>query len=322
MRSNFWKQLPSPFTVLAPMEDVTDYVFREIIATQVPRPDVFFTEFTSADGLCSKGREETIHRFKFSERQRPIVAQIWGTNPETMYKAAQIVQKMGFNGIDINMGCPVPAVTKHGAGAGHIKNMQNAKEVIDATRKGAPSVALSVKTRIGFNSIITEEWAGFLLKQKLDALTIHGRTAAQQSKGNVEWGEIAKIVQLRDAISPTTIIIGNGDVLSYAQAVDAHKKYGVDGIMIGRGVFYNPWVFDKSANPPIHTKSEYLALLHSHLNLFKESWGNKKNFQIMKKFFKVYVKGFDGANELRQHLMECRTNEEVVDILYKKNGSE
>ena len=315
MKSNFWNTLSVPFLVLAPMEDVTDFVFREIMATLLPRPDVFVTEFTSADGLNSKGYDETIHRFKFSELQRPIVAQIWGTNPKNMEVAAKIVQSMGFDGIDINMGCPVPAVTKHGAGSGMIRNPKLAKDIIDATRNGAPDIALSVKTRLGFNTVITDEWISFLLEQNLDALTIHGRIATQMSTGDADWGEIAKGVKLRDSISPDTVIIGNGDILSYNQAVDAHKSSGVAGIMIGRGIFHNPWVFEKTLTPLPHSKEEYIAVLKAHLKLFTETWVDRKNFPVMKKFFKMYIKGFNGANELRQQLMESRTPTEVEEIL-------
>ncbi len=312
---SFWKKLTVPFLVLAPMEDVTDYAFREMFVSALPRPDVFFTEFTSADGLCSKGREETIRRFKYSDRQRPIVAQIWGTDPHTIYEAARLAHDMKFDGIDLNMGCPVPAVTKHGAGSGLIKNPALAKDLIEAVKKGAPCTAISVKTRLGFAHVNTEEWIAFLLHQKLDAITIHARIAVQMSTGDADWGEIAKAVTLRDAISPGTIIIGNGDVMDYAQAVGAHKKYGADGIMIGRGVFHNPWVFEKTTTPLPHSKDEYLSLLLQHLELFNKTWGKEKNFQIMKKFFKMYVKGFNGANELRQHLMDSRTPAEVRSIL-------
>lgn len=313
----FWNKLPVPFLILAPMEDVTDYAFREMFVSALPRPDVFFTEFTSADGLCSKGYEETVRRFKYSLSQTPIVAQIWGTNTETIFKAAQLVKDLKFDGIDINMGCPVPAVVKHGAGAGLIRNQTLAGKIIDAARRGAPGIPLSVKTRLGYKTLQTDDWIPFLLRQNIDALTIHGRTATQMSTGDVEWGEIVKAVNYRNELSPDTVIVGNGNILSYEQAVGAHKRYGADGLMIGRGVFHNPWVFEKTLSPAPHTKDEYISLLHKHLQLFHDTWGTEKNFQIMKKFFKMYVKGFNGANELRQQLMDCRTPEEVSDILKK-----
>lgn len=308
---NFWKNLKKPFLVLAPMEDVTDYAFREIIA-KTEKPDVFYTEFVSADGLLSKGKEFALQKLKYSENQRPIVAQLWGKNPENIRKAAAIILDLKFDGLDINMGCPIRAVTSRGSGAGLIGNYQLVEEIISAAREGSSGITLSVKTRLGFKEIITEEWLGFLLKQKLDALVIHARTASQMSKGEALWDELGKVVALKNDIAPETVIVGNGDIQSYSQAVEAHNKHGVDGVMIGRGIFGNPWVFDKSDSPKAHSRSEYLNLLRSHLRLFSETWGGSKNFAVMKKFFKMYIKDSEGDNRLRQRLLECRNNEEVV----------
>lgn len=310
---NFWTTLSKPFLILAPMEDVTDYAFRELVS-ELPRPHVFFTEFTSATALCSPGRKKVITKFKFSENQRPIVAQIWGTEPDYLYKAAQTVEELGFDGIDINMGCPDKAVMKQGAGASLIKNPTLTKEIISAVKDGAKSLPLSIKTRLGVNKIITEEWLSFLLKQDIQALTVHGRIATQMSKGDANWEEIGKAVQLKESLSPKTVIIGNGDIKSYSQAIAMHKKYHIDGVMIGRGIFANPWVFSTEEKP--HAPKEYLTLLQRHLNLFDETWGDTKHFDIMKKFFKMYVNNFYGANELRQQLMECKTKKQVLEILH------
>jgi nifR3 family TIM-barrel protein len=311
--SNFWANLPQPFTVLAPMENVTDFVFREIVACLLPKPNVFFTEFTSADGLNSKGREETIEKLKFSEAQRPIVAQIWGTNADNLYKAAQLVSELGFDGVDINMGCPVPAVMKHGAGAAFIKNPKLAKECIEAVKSGSHGLPVSVKTRIGYQEIITEDWISFLLEQKIDALTVHGRTAKQMSKGEANWKEIGKVVLMRNEIAPNTIIIGNGDVKDYPDAVEKHHQFHMDGAMIGRGIFTNPWTFDKTTHE--HSKEEYLDILVKHMDLYDKVWGDTHHFDVLKKFFKMYVREFDGANELRQKLMECKNSTEAKKLL-------
>jgi nifR3 family TIM-barrel protein len=315
--SNFWLKLKKPFLVLAPMEDVTDYVFREIIG-QIAKPDVFFTEFTSADGLFSKGHEVVIRKLKFSSRQRPIVAQIWGKNPETIFKASKLVKDLKFDGVDVNMGCPDRSIVRHGAGGGLIGNYNLTKEVIDAAKKGSGNLPISVKTRLGLDTIITNEWISFLLEQRIDALTIHGRTVRQMSKGEANWLEVEKAVKIKNKKSPAIIIIGNGDIISFQQAQDMHKKYGVDGIMIGRGVFTNPWIFKKQAETRIYNRIEYIEILRSHLKLQDETWHQSKNFNIMKKFFKMYIRDFEGANELRQELMTTANSKEVKQILLAK----
>lgn len=312
--ANFWNSLPIPFTVLAPMDDVTDVVFREIM-TILPPPDVFFTEFASVDGLMSPGREAVMRKLRRTDNQHPVIAQIWGTNPDNFFEVAKLIQELGFDGIDINMGCPVEPVVKHGAGSGLITNPTQAKLVIEATRKGAPNLPLSIKTRLGFDKIVTEEWTTFLLQQNLDALSIHGRIAVQMSKGDADWNEIGKVVKIRDSVAPQTKIIGNGDIKEYAQVLKMHEQYNVDGVMIGRGVFQNPWVFAKTLTPITHQPQEFVDILRKHLDLFIKTWGKDKNFEIMKKFFKMYVKEFEGANALRQQLMECKKREEVDEVL-------
>jgi nifR3 family TIM-barrel protein len=313
--TNFWKSLPRPFTVLAPMEDVTNFAFREIVATILPKPDVMFTEFTNVEALTSEGFDKTIPRLSFSENQRPIVAQIWGINPESFYKSALLIKKLKFDGIDINMGCPERSVVKSGAGAAMINDQNLAREVINAVKKGAGDLPVSVKTRIGFKSVVTTEWITFLLEQKIDVLSIHGRTAKQMSKGSADWDEVKKAVEIRDKVSPETLIIGNGDVESYSQVVDIQKKYGVDGVMIGRGIFKNPWVFDKTPKPKKHTGEEYIDILLKHLKLNEETGNSLKSFEPMKKFFKMYINNFKGASILRQRLMETKNYQEANSLL-------
>jgi tRNA-dihydrouridine synthase len=297
------------------MDDVTDVVFREIMSTQVDKPDVLVTEFTNTDALNTRGRAMAIRKFKYTENQRPIVAQIWGLNPDHYFSAAQLVQEMGFDGVDINMGCPVKDVVKRGAGAAHCTNPALAAEIIDAVKRGAPNIPLSVKTRIGYKTVVTEEWVGFLLKQDLHALTLHGRTALQMSDVPADWNEIGKAVKLRNQLAPETILMGNGDITSYGQTVQLQQQYGFDGVMIGRGVFSNPWVFEKTMIPTPHSKQEYLGVLLKHVELFHQTWGDAKNFHLLKKFFKMYVRDFDNASELRQQLMECNTSAEIVEII-------
>ena len=310
---NFWKTLKKPFIALAPMEGVTDYVFREIVATKLPKPDVMFTEFTNVDALNSDGFEKTISRFKFSKNQRPIIAQIWGTNLENFYKSAKLISKLGFDGIDINMGCPVHDVMKIGAGSALINSRSLVKKIISSVKKGSEELPVSVKTRLGTKEIITNDWITFLLEQKINALTIHGRVSKQMSGGLADWEEIGKAVQLKNKISPSTKIIGNGDIESYSQALEMYKKYNVDGIMIARGIFKNPWVFDSKTQE--HLKEEYVAVLQKHLDLYEKTWGDTKSFDPMKKFFKMYINNFPRASVLRQKLMETKTIKEAKTLL-------
>lgn len=299
------------------MEDVTDFVFREIVATVLPRPDVFFTEFTSSDGLVSAGFPRVSQKLKFSEQQRPIVAQLWGNNPDKIFRAAGIVQDLGFDGVDLNMGCPERNVVRKGQCAGLIGNFDLSAELIDSAKRGASLLSVSVKTRIGIKEIITEDWVTHLLKQNIQALTIHGRTAKQMAEGLAKWDEIAKAVKLKNEIAPSTIIIGNGDVESFADAKTKAEQSGVDGVMIGRGIFHDPWVFEKSEKT--HSKAESIEVLKKHVRLFDQTHGKTKNFQIMKKFFKMYVNNFAGAGEFRQRLMECKNFESVMMIINGNN---
>lgn len=313
-KNNFWNNLKSPFTVLAPMEDVTDTVFRQIV-TSCGRPDVYFTEFTNCEGIQSKGKPKIIHRLQYTFEEHPIVAQIWGLNPENYYKTATLANEMGFDGIDINMGCPEKSIVKNGACSALINNPHLASEIISATKTGAQGIPVSVKTRIGFKTVQTKEWIGFLLTQNLDALTIHGRTTKEMSLVPAHWDEIGKGVMLRDKMKKKTIIIGNGDVMSLRDAHDKARLYGLDGVMIGRGIFYNPWLFNQGVKIEEITKLQRLSLLLKHTNLFTKTWGTSKNFSILKKFFKIYIRDFDGAGELREKLMETKNSDEVARIV-------
>ena len=316
---SFWKDLKRtclakgrPFFILAPMDDVTDVVFREVI-TWTGKPDVFFSEFTNVDGLNSKGREKLIQRFKFSENQRPIVAQLWGKVPENYFKAARDVKELMFDGIDLNMGCPERSVLKSGNCAALINNQSLAKDIIQATIKGGGGLPVSVKTRLGFDRYQGDEWFPFLLNLDLAAITVHGRTAREMSKVPANWEEIGKVVKIRDQINPNILIIGNGDVIDIKHGEKLSKKYGVDGVMIGRGIFRNPWIFNKTQKK--HSKEERLNLALKHARLFVETWGVDKNINILNKFFKIYVSGFDGAAELRVKLMEAKSFEEIEKYL-------
>jgi len=312
--SDFWKDINKPITVLAPMDDVTDLVFRETIS-RIAKPDVMFTEFTSAEALCSVGKDKVARKLSYTESQRPIVAQIWGSNPEAFKNAAIYIKELGLDGIDINMGCPDKYIMKKGSGAALVKNKQLAEELINAVRDGAPELSLSIKTRLDNDQILTEEWISFLLSKKINALTLHARTAKDLSKVPTNWDEIGKAVELKNKINPEVTIIGNGDVRSYKEIIEKCKVYGVDGVMVGRGIFHNPWLFEKSEKDKVHSKEEYFELLKEHTKLFNETWGNSKNFAVMNKFFKIYIKDFRGANKIRQQLMETKSYEEFCKIM-------
>jgi nifR3 family TIM-barrel protein len=313
--SNFWQTLPKPFFVLAPMEEVTDTVFRRIISS-CGRPDVMVTEFTSVEGLASEiGRSKVIHRLQYTPEEQPLVAQIWGITPEHYYQAGVYAREQGFAGLDINMGCPVKKVIKQGACSALIKNPSLASDIIKAAKEGAQNIPVSVKTRIGFSDIQTEEWISFLLQHQLTALIVHGRTVKELSDYPAHWDEIGKAVELKNQLSPETVIIGNGDILSYQQGLAMAEQYQVDGIMIGRGVFHNPWIFDSKIDPNQLSIEIKVQKLIEHVQLFQQIWGNEKNFAVMKKCFKMYLNNFPGASEIRSKLMSCNNAEECIAIL-------
>lgn len=292
------------------MANVTDVAFRAMFA-KYGKPDVMWTEFVSADGLCSTGREILLHDLEFSKKERPIVAQLFSGHPEKMKQACTLVQKLGFDGIDLNMGCPDRSIEKQGSGAGHIKDVKTAIEVIKAAREGAPKLPISVKTRIGYNKVEIDTWITALLEQKLPTLTVHLRTRKEMSDVPAHWDLMPRIVELRNKISPKTLILGNGDVNSLEDAYKKIKESGCDGAMIGRGIFGNPWFF----NGKIASPKERLEAMLEHAKLFDKLLGGVKNFAIMKKHFKAYVSGWEGAKELRIKLMNVNNIKEVEKIV-------
>jgi len=320
MTANIWQKLNKPFFVLAPMEDITDTTFRQIVA-KCGCPDLFFTEFASTAGIDSEGRNVVAKRFKFSPEEKPLIAQIWGNDPAQFYKSARYLSKnFDFDGIDINMGCPVKDVVKKGACSALIKNPELAKEIIAATKKGAGNLPVSVKTRIGFSTVVTEEWVKNLLEQDIAALTIHGRTRKQNYGGTADWNEIGKVVKLRNEMNKDTIIIGNGDIKSREQGLTMIENYGVDGVMIGRGIFNNPWLFNANRKLDDITIEEKFQSLIEHVKLFQQTYAGEKSFHIMRKYFKMYINGFSGAKETRIKLMAAENAEEVIQIALRFLG--
>ncbi len=311
---NFWNELQKPIFILAPMDDVTDTVLRQVIA-RYGKPAVFFTEFTNVEGMFSKGERLVMQRLQYTEAERPLVAQIWGTRPGNFFKATKKLIDMGFDGIDLNMGCPASGVMQKGACSGLISNRPLAKEIIDATKEGAAGIIpVSVKTRLGYRAI-DFDWIAFVLEQEPDALTVHARTVSEMSKVPAHWDKLKTVVDMRNAMQSTTLVIGNGDVKSLCDAKQKVAEAGADGAMIGRGIFENPFLFSGNSTLSDKTPEEKLQLLLEHMRLWQDTWGNTKHFPILRKFFKVYANGFRGAQDLRMQLMETQNPEETEHLV-------
>ena len=320
MKMGFWKKLSAkggsasggkkPIIAQAPMANVTDMAFRQMFA-KYGKPSVFWTEFVSVEALCSeKGKKSALLDLKHGKNERPIVAQIFGAKPEMFRKAAGIIQKLGFDGIDINMGCPDRAVERQGAGAALIKNPALAKEIIEAAKEGAGNLPVSVKTRTGYNKDETEEWIDLLLECEPAAITLHARTRKEMSGVPARWECVSRAVALRNRGKHKTLILGNGDVESVEEAREKAKETGCDGVMMGQAIFGNPWIF-KGLKKDEKTPKERLKAMCEHARIFEKLFHGKKNFAVMKKHFKAYVSDFDGAKELRIKLMETDTAGEV-----------
>jgi len=325
--NNFWLELKKktagesrPIFALAPMADVTDCVFRELIAKYSRAgesgggPDVFWTEFVSADGLMSGGREVLKRDLVYGEKERPIVAQLFTANPKNMIGAAKLCAELGFDGIDINMGCPDKSIEKQGAGACMIKTPENARAVIRSAIEGAGGLPVSVKTRIGYNKIEWREWLGEILKEDIKALTIHFRTRKEMSLVPAHWELAKEITDYVHALRPDVVVLGNGDVKSIEDGQNKYDETGIDGVMIGRGIFGAPWFFDR-ANISEPTLRERFNILIEHTYNFEKQLGDIKSFAIMKKHYKAYVNGFNGAKELREEMMNANTASEIETIV-------
>lgn len=311
---NFWQNLPRPFFILAPMEAVTDVVFRHVVA-RAARPDVFFTEFTNTVSYCSpRGNHSTKGRLLYTPDEQPIVAHIWGSDPQYFAEMAPGMREAGFGGIDINMGCPAPNVAPKGAGSGLINHPETAAAIIAASKAGG--LPVSVKTRLGYtHTSETADWISHLLHQDIVNLTVHMRTRKEMSKVSAHYELIDEIVKLRDQIAPQTLITINGDIRDRQHGLELIAAHpGIDGIMIGRGVFHNPFAFE--LNPRQHDRQELIDLLLYQLDLFDQySDQTCRPFETLKRYFKIYIRDFDGASELRDKLMHTKSTDEVRSIL-------
>lgn len=319
--------LAKPFFVLAPMDDVTDTVFRQVVL-DTAAPDLFFTEFVNVDGLQSVGRPNLLRKLRFVPEETRLIAQIWGLRPENFKKTAEEIadgtfaRELGlpdgvnFVGVDLNMGCPAKSEVQNGACSALIKNRPLAKEIIDATRDGlAGRLPLSVKTRVGFSEV-DMSWIEFLLEQKLDMLTVHGRTRKEMSKVPANWELVGQTREMRDAMKLNTLIVGNGDIINRQHGEELAETYGLDGIMIGRGIFHDPFAFAAKSPWEGVPKDERIALYRHHVELFAATWQpGERPVKTLNKFCKVYIQGFDGAKDLRERLMSCDTTDELIHYL-------
>jgi len=320
--SGFWKSNSGPVFSLAPMEDVTDTVFRETVMTMMAPGSLHFmmTEFSSVEGLNHPvGRQRVAERLVVNASERKLlkelnvklVAQIWGLNPEIYHNVTKwITDEYDFDGIDINMGCPVRKVIKNGACSALINQPERAAEIIHAV-KSATHLPVSVKTRTGISRHETDRWIPFLLEQKPAALTLHGRTQKMQSEGLADWNQMGLAIDLRNSMGLCTPIHGNGDVLSVEQGVQKALETGVDGIMVGRGIFHNPWIFNPEKTEI--SRDERIEKLLFHTELFEKTWKGKKNFNILKRFYKIYLNSFPGAAQMRAEIMETNDFAEVYN---------
>lgn len=328
--TNIWQDLPKPFTALAPMEGVTDVIFRQVVA-RAGRPDLFFTEFTNVSSFASeRGRDNALERLMVAPSDHPIIAQIWGKNPEHFAELAGALEGLGFAGLDINMGCPDRHVNAAGGGAAMIRTPDLAVECLRQAR-AATNLPVSVKTRLGYTYTYEyRDWLPVLLKERPAALTVHLRTRKEMSKVPAHYELIPEIIGLVKAFSPETKLVVNGDIKNLAQAQELSAKCPqVDGFMIGRGVFENPYCF--TTHQP--TREELKDLLLYHLDLYDEvdaqikakralslSRGGDAEarglpYEPLKHYFKIYIHGFDGASEIRAKLMETKTTVEARRVL-------
>jgi tRNA-dihydrouridine synthase len=318
-----------PFFVLAPMDDVTDTVFRRIVQSTAA-PDLFFTEFVNVDGLMSPGRSKLMKKLRFVASEGPLIAQLWGLKPENFKAVAEqvadgtIARELGlpdgcnFVGVDLNMGCPAKSEVQNGACSALIRleSRPLANDIIEATREGlAGRLPLSVKTRLGFTQV-DMTWFDFLLSKDLAMLTVHGRTRKEMSKVPAHWDLIGEVAQKRMQLAPQTLLVGNGDVESRQQGIALAEQYGLDGIMIGRGVFHDPYVFAQESPWAQVPKAERIALYRQQVELFAETWqAGERNIKTLNRFCKIYINGFDGASDMRVALMEAHNTKEILGLL-------
>ena len=311
---DWWRQLPRPFLAMAPMSGVTDYAFRQVLARH-GKPDVIFTEFVSATGLCSPGREACLPLLKFGAGERPVVVQFFGSRPDDFARAAELAATLGFDGIDINSGCPDRSVEKQGAGATLMNNPPLLKAIVRAVRAAAGPLPISIKTRIGFRGNNLAEWLPHVLETEPAAVTIHWRRRGEGYRCPAHWDLASGAVALARQLGSRALIIGNGDVTSLAQARALAAETGVDGVMIGRAAMGNPWFFNPARQDAGLTPRERGEAILELIELFDATWGATRNPAVLNKQYKAYASGFDGAKVLRHALMQTKTLDDARAVV-------
>jgi tRNA-dihydrouridine synthase len=356
---SFWHDLPQPIVGLSPMDGVTDAAFRYITAKH-GGPDLSFTEFTSVDRIVY-GQDTELADLHYGEIERPVIAQVFGTNPEAFYRTAHLIGELGFDGIDVNMGCPSKNIGCGGAKL--ISTPDQALEILRRTRQGildwadgqaidrvglpdgivdmarrdsmkrygretAPrrAIPVSVKTRLGNQRVVIEDWIPALLSESPAAISLHGRTLTQQYRGEADWDAIARAAEI--VRGSETLLLGNGDIRSAETAVSRIRQTGVHGVLIGRAALGNPWIFTRcqvvrdavrtGATPPadpVVSPGERLAVALEHAHLF-EAYRGRQTFRVFRKYLAAYCRGFTGAAELRQRLVGVNTLQELESILH------
>ena len=310
--ADFWKQLKKPIIGLAPMDGVTDYPARQI-QIEVARPDILFTEFVCVEFLSARP-EKLKRRIYFGENERPLVAQIFGHTPSAFAGIVEKIAASGFDGLEINMGCPSRNVTKSGGGGALIGNFKLAGEIIRATIAAIEStkknIPLSVKTRIRESQTATREWFSFLAGFPFSAITIHGRILKQCLSGPVDWPAIEDAAEI--VKSKGILYLGNGGITSLTEAKEKCVAHKLDGILIGKAAVGNPWIFKENYKPDI---KEILDTVVRHGELAQEFYG-ERNFSAVFKHFNGYVRGFDGCKQLRMELLKSKNIDEVKKIIH------
>ena len=307
--NNFWIKLNKPIICSAPMAGITDPVFRQVLI-KYGKPDVIWTEMVSIEAIYRNNKKEFKTDLKFNKNEQPVIAQVFGSKPEQFIRATKLINKLGYSGIDINMGCPDKNINKQCSGSALIQDLKLAVEIIKQVKKVAGDMPVSVKTRIGYTRNQVETWIKEILSTKIDTLIIHGRYKTQNFTGIADWKAINEVVKLRDAMQSKTIIIGNGDIQNKKQAIEYAKKYKVDGVMIGRAMLGNPWVFtDKVAD-----KNDRIEAIKFHLNEFTKYFKETEFFSC-KKHLAAYASDFDGAKKLRSELVKAQSSKQALEIL-------
>ena len=293
------------------MAGVTDAAFREMLA-RYGKPDVIWTEMVSVVGIRVRGEENFENEMKFSFTEKPVVVQFFGADPKDFLMCGEIAERRGFDGIDINMGCPDQGVEKQGAGACLIKSPTLAKEILAAAKEGSRGLPVSVKTRLAYSKKNeAEKWLEAVASESPAAITIHGRTRTEKRKGKPDWEAIAEAGKIIKSADKKIVVLGNGDIISKEDGEERVKESGIDGYMAGRALIGNIWFFiGKGAARPVR-----LSAAAEHAFLFEKIFGETEPFDLMKNHLAGYISGFDDAKELRVRMMGAKNAADIIAIV-------